>query len=124
MTASRALVAMAVRSINASPVEITGELAEELEVNSSSASRLCDRLQRLGLVSRERSTSDRRSVSVRLTDAGHELLETVTSHRRREIQTALSKMPRTDVEALIGVLEAFGEAAHEANEASWSTHAI
>jgi DNA-binding MarR family transcriptional regulator len=142
ITASRALVGIAVRSINAAPVEVTltqhrllvllatggdqtvGALAEQLQVNASNASRLCDRLQRLGLVGRERSSSDGRVVDVSLTAAGRDLLETVRAHRRQEIQGVLSRMQRSDVDMAIRALAAFGEAAEEAGESEWSIHSV
>ncbi len=48
------------------------ELAEEMVVGRSTATRICDRLQRLGLVIRERSKQDGRAVYVRLTRSGRE----------------------------------------------------
>lgn len=142
ITVSRALVGIAVRSINAAPVEVTlvqhrllvllatggdqtvGALAEQLEVNASNASRLCDRLQKLGLIARDRSSSDGRAVDVSLTAAGRELLENVRAHRRREVQRVLDHMASTDVDAMIKALTAFGEAAHEAGEAEWAVYAL
>src|SRR3954471_8032566 len=85
VTASRALVGIAVRSIEAAAVPVTvpqhrvlvllaaqgpmavGDIAELAGVNQSNASRLCDRLQRLGLVSRQRASDDGRAVQVSLT---------------------------------------------------------
>lgn len=140
ITVSRALVGIAVRSINAAPVEVTpvqhrllvllatrgdqtvGALAEQLDVNGSNASRLCDRLQKLALVARDRSSSDGRAVDVSLTPAGRALLETVRKHRRREIQTVLRHMSPTDVNVTIKALIAFGEAAHEVGEAEWAAY--
>jgi DNA-binding MarR family transcriptional regulator len=142
MTVSRALVGIAVRSVNAAPIEVTlvqhrllvllatggdqtvGALADQLAVNASNASRLCDRLQRLGLVTRDRSSRDGRAVDVSLTTSGHHLLETVRAHRRQEIQQVLSRMPRTDVDLTISALTAFGEAAHEAVEGRWTAFAL
>jgi DNA-binding MarR family transcriptional regulator len=131
VTASRALVGIAVRSINAAPVELTipqhrllvllasgggqtvGTLAEQLEVNASNASRLCDRLQRLGLVARDRSSSDGRAVDVSLTSAGRAVVETVRARRLREIRKVIDQMSPRDVGAAIQALTAFGEAADE-----------
>lgn len=48
------------------------ELAEELVVGRSTATRICDRLQRLGYVVRERSKQDGRAVHVQLTRSGRE----------------------------------------------------
>jgi DNA-binding MarR family transcriptional regulator len=59
-------------------------LAEQLGVNAFNASRACDRLQRLGPV----STSvhhRRRSVQVKLTHDGIEVLRAVSEHRRSEV---------------------------------------
>jgi DNA-binding MarR family transcriptional regulator len=141
LTASRALAGMTVRSLNAAPVEVTlaqhrllvllgtggdqtvGALALQLEVNPSNASRLCDRLQRLGLVSRDRSARDGRAVDVSLTAAGRELLETVRTYRRHEVQRVLESMSDVDVDAAVKALTAFGEAAHELGEAEWTIHA-
>lgn len=48
------------------------ELAEELVVSRSTATRICDRMQRSGLVQRERSRNDGRAVFVQLTRQGRE----------------------------------------------------
>lgn len=138
VTASRALVGIAVRSIHAAPVEVTlpqhrllvllatrgeqtvKELAEHLEINASNASRLCDRLQRLGLLSRDRSAIDGRAVVVSLTKEGHALLEAVRAHRREEVARVLDEMAAGDIEAAIGALTAFNNAAHEVGEAEWA----
>jgi DNA-binding MarR family transcriptional regulator len=142
ITVSRALVGIAVRSINAAPVEVTitqhrllvllatggdqtvGALAEQLEVNASNASRLCDRLQRLGMVARDRSSSDGRAVCVSLTSAGRELLETVRAHRRDDVQRVRGQMTGADVEAAVAALTAFADAAHELGEADWTAYAL
>ena len=142
MTVSRALVGIAVRSLNAAPVEVTptqhrllvllatggdqtvGALADQLEVNASNASRLCDRLQRLGLVARDRSSTDRRAVHVSLTVAGRDLLEAVRAHRHDDVRRVLAQMADPDVTASIRALTAFAEAAHEVGEADWTAHAL
>jgi DNA-binding MarR family transcriptional regulator len=142
ITVSRTLVGLAVRSINAAPVEVTvtqhrllvllatggpqnvGALAGQLEINASNASRLCDRLQKLGLVARHRSASDGRAVDVSLTATGHEHVETVRAHRRDYIGRVLSQMSSSDVEAAITALGAFATTAHELEEGEWAAHAI
>ena len=142
ITVSRALVGIAVRSINAAPIEVTlvqhrllvllatggdqtiGALAQQLEINASNASRLCDRLQKLGLVARDRSSSDGRAVDVSLTPPGRRLLETVRAQRRQEIQQILRHMSHADVSATITALTAFGEAAHEVGEKQWTAYAL
>jgi DNA-binding MarR family transcriptional regulator len=142
MTVSRALVAIAVRSVNAAANGVTlvqhrllvllatggdqtvGTLADRLQVNASNASRLCDRLQKLGLVGRDRSSRDGRAVEVSLTPDGSELVEAVQTYRRREIQRVLARMPGADVEAAVTALSAFADAAREAEETEWAAHAL
>jgi DNA-binding MarR family transcriptional regulator len=137
MTATRALVALAVRSINASPVEVTlmqhrvlvllasrGEqsvnsLAEQLGVNASNASRVCDRLQRLELVARRRSTTDARSVKVAITADGMSVLAAVSAHRRNDVQQILSTMSPEVARGTVEALVVFNDAAHEIAESDW-----
>ncbi|MCU7730309.1 MarR family transcriptional regulator [Actinoplanes sp. KI2] len=138
LTASRALVGVAVRSLNAGDDEVTlpqhralvllaahgpqrmADLATLLGVNSSTATRQCDRLQRRGLIRRQPSTQDRRTVRVSLTDAGQELVRRVTAARRSEISTILRAMPVASREQLVTTLLGFAEAAGEVPDQNWS----
>jgi DNA-binding MarR family transcriptional regulator len=138
LTASRVLVAVAARSLAAGDAEITlpqhralvvlasrgpqrmADLAELLGVNSSTATRHCDRLQRRGLVRREPATDDRRAVRVSLTDAGQRLVRQITEARRREIAAILRAMPASSREALLAAVRSFADAAGEVPEQSWS----
>jgi DNA-binding MarR family transcriptional regulator len=52
-----------------------GELGERLDLDSGTLSPLLRRLERAGLVRRERTTSDERRVAIRLTDRGRDLQE-------------------------------------------------
>jgi DNA-binding MarR family transcriptional regulator len=139
LTASRVLVGVAVRSIDVAAPEITvtqhrvlvllashgpqriSDLARHLRVNSSNATRHCDRLQRLGLVARKRSGTDRRTVCVSLTDAGGALVCRVTEVRRAELREILETMPDTRVDDLVAALRSFGEAAGEPTDDHWAT---
>lgn len=131
ITVSRALVGIAVRSIATSPVEVTlvqhrllvllatrgpqsvTAVAAELGVNASNASRVCDRLQRAGLVSRERSAHDARSVRVSLTAAGTEVLGRIHAERRREVRAVLEALPVETSRETVALLRAFNQAAGE-----------
>jgi DNA-binding MarR family transcriptional regulator len=142
ITASRALVGLAVRSVNAAPVDITvtqhralvllatqgeqsvGALADQLRIDASNGTRLCDRLQRLGLVERFRSPVDGRAVNVSLTAAGRRVLEEVRAHRRRELGRILRDVPPDGVQAMVDALTAFTRAAHEAGETEWVAHTL
>lgn len=141
ITSARALVGIALRSVNASPVEVTAmqhrvlvllaskgeqsvsQLAEELGVNPSNASRVCDRLQRLGLVARRRSTTDARSVKVALTDQGLDVVSAVDERRRLEIKKLLGSLTPESGAHVVEALSAFNEAAHETARADWAVAA-
>lgn len=55
-----------------------GVVGERLQVHPASVTNAADRLERDGLVSRSRDTSDRRKVIVGITDAGRNRVESAT----------------------------------------------
>jgi DNA-binding MarR family transcriptional regulator len=138
LSASRALVGVAVRSLAAGDADITlpqhralfllaargpqrmRDLADLLGVNSSTATRHCDRLQRRGLVRRERSADDGRAVCVSATAAGLTVVDQVTRARRRQISAILEAMPARSRTPLLAALRGFAAAAGEVPEQSWS----
>src|SRR6266513_844573 len=63
------------------------ELAEALGVTGSSITTACKRLEKAGLVTRERQDDDERMVRVLLTSQGHKQVE-AWHQRRREIGRA------------------------------------
>lgn len=78
-----------------------GELAEQLRTTHHSAVGLVDRMETLRLVSREKSTEDRRRVHVSLTRKGRGLLEKLYRVHRTELKAV---GPR-----LIGLLQKASE---------------
>lgn len=142
ITASRALIGISIRAVHNSPADITlpqhrlmvllaaggtqsvGALAEQLGVDQSNASRLCARLQKIGLVARERSSRDARSVDVSLTDAGEKVLEAVGEERHREVNRVLAGMSERRVRAAVRAMDAFSAAAHELPDQEWAVHAV
>src|SRR6185437_15321438 len=64
--------------------ETAASLCRALHYDTGSMTRMLDRLQQKGLVSRERDTSDRRLVFLRLTDAGESLIPKIRPALRRE----------------------------------------
>jgi DNA-binding MarR family transcriptional regulator len=138
LRASRALVAVAARSIAQADDSVTlpqyralvalaargeqrvSDLADELDVHPSSATRMCDRLVRRGLIDRSVSEESRREVDVRLTDRGRQLLGEVTVARRREISTIVRGIPKEHRTAVAEALQAFGDAAGEVPDQAWA----
>jgi DNA-binding MarR family transcriptional regulator len=83
------------------------ELAALLELDKSSTSGLVGRAQRRGLVRRVPSQLDRRSVRVRLTDPGRELLDAISTLVAADITKLLEPLSddeRTALTASLGQL--------------------
>ncbi|TDC68006.1 MarR family transcriptional regulator [Actinomadura sp. GC306] len=91
------------------PVNMT-RLAEELGALVSSASRLCDRLEASGLLTRDHGR-DRREVTVRLSADGEALLDRLRVRRRADLARILASMPAPARAALLWGLKEFREAA-------------
>jgi DNA-binding MarR family transcriptional regulator len=102
----RVLVAVAERG---SPT-ISG-LAADLGLSSSSASRLCDRLEAAGWLAREPGYHDRRQIRVALTGPGERLLAELTRRRRAALAAVLARMSHDDRASLRAGLRAFQSAA-------------
>jgi DNA-binding MarR family transcriptional regulator len=136
--ASRALVGVAARSLATVAEDVTlaqyralvvlasrgsqrlADLALALAVEPSTATRMCDRLVRKGLVARRRSSGDRRTVRVSLTVAGATLIAEVTRGRRAEIARIMRRLPKAQRPVVLGALRAFADAAGEVPEQDWS----
>jgi DNA-binding MarR family transcriptional regulator len=83
------------------------ELAEELRVEPSTATRAVQRLERLGLAERSPSKDDGRVVEVRLTVPGRERYEAI-ARRRAELMTGVLSAYRVrELPMLAEMLERF-----------------
>jgi DNA-binding MarR family transcriptional regulator len=101
------------------------DLAADLNVQPSTATRMCDRLARKGLVEREAQAGDRRVVCVVLRDAGRELVGTMMERRRAYLADLVASVELRDpsvVAALIDAMQALASAAGEMPEADWQAH--
>src|SRR5664280_1670591 len=131
LTASRVLVGVSARSLAEVEETVTvtqfrtlvvldsrGEinlnsLAEELDVNSSTALRMIDRLLVAGLVTRRENPTNRREVLLGLSGEGARIVDVVTKSRRVEIARIVTAMPSERRSELIAALHAFADAAGE-----------
>ncbi|GAA3831945.1 MarR family winged helix-turn-helix transcriptional regulator [Streptomyces phyllanthi] len=86
-------------------------LAEALGSTPPSASRLCDRLQAVGLVERGPSASSRRELRLRLSRSGRSYLAELRARRESALERVLAQMPTAQRTALMEGLEAFSAAA-------------
>ncbi|HUA96208.1 MAG TPA: MarR family transcriptional regulator [Acidimicrobiales bacterium] len=135
--ASRVLVAVAARSLAEVAEEVTlpqyralivlaskgpqrvVSLAEALGVTPPTATRMCDRLVRKGLVRRRTPRDDRREVRLSLTAAGRELVTAVTERRRAEIAEILSGISPDDQVAMVELFGRLARAAGEVPDRDW-----
>ena len=135
--ASRALLALAARSLAGIAEEVTlpqyralvviasrgpqrvADLAQALGVNPSTATRMCDRLVRKGLVRRRALPADRRVVRLHLTAAGRRLVEEVTGVRRAEIAQILGTLPAAERAQMVELFSRFSAAAGEVPDRDW-----
>jgi DNA-binding MarR family transcriptional regulator len=131
LRASRLLIGLSARSIAAVDESITlpqfrllvvlstrgplnlAALAEHLDVKSSTATRMIDRLITAGLVEREVNPISRREVVIDLTGTGASVVTRVTQLRRREIAGIVANMPAPHRKWLVDALEAFSQAGSE-----------
>jgi DNA-binding MarR family transcriptional regulator len=95
----RVLAIVGERSTGATVTEIAARLGAEI----SPVSRLVSRLARRGLVNVRKDDRDRRVTRVTVTDAGHELRETVLERRRELLMDVLAEAGpiEPDVEAAL-----------------------
>jgi DNA-binding MarR family transcriptional regulator len=103
--------------LRAQPTLNVNGLAEELRVVASSASRLCDRLEALGLISRVPDPRDRREMQLPLTAEANALLDELGRYRRSALETVLAAMPAESRRDLARSLSAFSQASVELSSA-------
>jgi DNA-binding MarR family transcriptional regulator len=139
LSASRVLVAVAARSLGDVAEQVTltqyrtlvvlasrgpqslADLAEAVDVTPPTATRMCDRLTKKGLVMRRHDRGDRRLIRLTLTKEGHGLVDAVTKRRRAEIADLLQAIPSEQQAALVDSLQRLTAAAGEVPEQDWST---
>jgi DNA-binding MarR family transcriptional regulator len=111
---SRALIVLASRG----PQRVT-DIAADLGVAPSTATRMCDRLVRKGLIRRYRSAANRREVRLSLTASGQGLVRDLAKRRRTELARYVDSIPQEAYGHVSSALQAFSSAAGELPERDW-----
>jgi DNA-binding MarR family transcriptional regulator len=124
MAASRLIVALSARALGAVDVALTlpklrslvalhtcgpiklAAMAATLGVTPSTALRMVERLQSLGLIDRRVNPDNRREVVLRLTPEGQELVDRVLDHRRAAIRALVQRLPARERADLVPALKA------------------
>jgi len=91
--------------------QTVAQLAPQLDVHGSTATRMCSRLAAKQLVSKRPSTGDRREVLVTLRTQGGRIVDTVAQRRESEIAAVVTALPVGQRRALADALTAFADAA-------------
>ena len=82
-----------------------GEIAARMIRRDPDLTRLLDRLETRGLVTRSRTEADRRVVRATLTDAGSRLLESLDSRVQAAAKQTLAHLPKEKLELLCKLLD-------------------
>jgi len=135
VAASRVLVGIATRSLEATARDVTlpqcralvtmaqlgpsslVALADALRVNPSTAKRMCDRLIVKGLVDRVAADG---GVSLTLTRRGRDVVRRITEARRQELRQVVDQLSDAERVELVRCMEAFRRAGGEADERDWA----
>ena len=83
------------------------EVARQLGVDQSTASRQIRPLEEAGLISRSTDEADRRVAWLEATDAGRAVLDRIHGQRRADAELVLADWSADDVEALATLLDRF-----------------
>jgi DNA-binding MarR family transcriptional regulator len=77
------------------------KLAAQVGASASATSRLCDRMEVAGLLTRDRAVGSRREIVLLLTESGRRLAEWVREQRRAALSDLLKAMSPEGREALV-----------------------
>jgi MarR family transcriptional regulator, organic hydroperoxide resistance regulator len=85
------------------------EVGERMITRVPDVPRLLERLEKAGLISRERDSSDRRHVTARITTKGRELLDQVDNVASNPIEQRFSRLPQEQLQKLIEAMDLIRE---------------
>lgn len=85
------------------------DVAEELTLEHSSASRLTSECERVGLVERSRSSEDSRRVLLALTDEGRNVAKTTKDMHSVVLEALMRGWPESDIDEFARLLGLFSE---------------
>ena len=78
-----------------------GDIAEEMKIPVSTATRVVDRLQKKNLLSRCKDPNDKRNILVSLEDAGDKIVQDVEEHTFRVLTQNLMDFNEDDINGFI-----------------------
>ena len=97
----------ALQSLERLGPSLVTELGDDMNLLSSTASRLSDRLAEAGYITRRVSPTNRRATLLELTDKGRAVLDELVALRVRAFGEVADQMAAADLEALVQGTQAF-----------------
>lgn len=99
------------------PLLTMGELGQRMGLACSTATDLCDRMERNGLIVRERDRVDRRVIRLRITSRGEDVIDQVIAARKRYLSGVLRLVSAEERRQLIASLVHLADLMHRAQPA-------
>lgn len=90
----------ALAALRETPGLKVSELAQAMSIHASTASNLLDKIEKAGLIRRERNTTDQRVVRLYLTELGESRLATAPQPLTGVLTHAIAKLPGEDLSRL------------------------
>jgi MarR family transcriptional regulator, organic hydroperoxide resistance regulator len=102
--------------INGTPGIKVSELATALTIHPSTCSNMLDKLEQQGLINRDRSSSDQRTVHLSLTEQGRSLLSQAPQPAQGELSRALQRLSDDHLATLHNGLDGLVKALNSRDE--------
>lgn len=83
------------------------DVASFLGVSSPAATKCVDKLERMGLLTRTRSTKDRRTTILAASDKGRTVVRAYEQAKRERLEPILEEFDRQEIDRLVELLELF-----------------
>ncbi len=90
-----------------------GQIAAKLLKSGGNLTMVLDNLEKRGLIARERSTEDRRSIKIHLTSEGHQLMQHIFPHTAQFIAEQMEHLTPNEQDRLGALCRKLGKAISE-----------
>lgn len=105
MTLPQMLCLRAIGSASEASEDVTAaQVAREVQLSPATVTGIIDRLERGGLIERERDTADRRKIYLRVTPRGQEWLNTLPSSLQDRAVERLNRLPAESQRRILNTL--------------------
>ena len=96
---------LCLRALSEQSSATPGSVAKSVNLNSSTVTGILDRLEKRGLVRRERTATDRRVITLVLTESGRDFLERAPIPLQERFVERLVRLPGEELERVMTTLD-------------------